>query len=137
MHGAVIGKVHLARRGGVCLLRAVEDVLFLHGTVIDDLLFPLGQVPEWDVRAHAHVARQPFQPRAQHRIGRNPACDGENRHCGAQRLILRQRTAGFGDQNISHRLLETCAQVRAVARAQAAMLGNQAVAGAQHSGFQP
>ena len=50
--GVVVGEVHLPRHVGA--LRLVQDMLFLGGAMVDDVLLPVRQVPEGHVRPHAH-----------------------------------------------------------------------------------
>ena len=49
----VIGEIKLARLIGV--FRFVENMLFLGGTMIDDLFFAFGQVTKRHIGAHAHL----------------------------------------------------------------------------------
>ena len=51
---AVIGKIHFAGGRCVCLFRAVEDMLLFHGTIKDDLFFPLSQVFKRNIRPYTH-----------------------------------------------------------------------------------
>ena len=53
--GAVIGHVQIADRRAVLVLGNIEDMLFLHRTVVDDLLFLVRQVFEGNIRANAHL----------------------------------------------------------------------------------
>ena len=50
--GVVVGEVHLPRHVGA--LRLVQDMLFLGGAMVDDVLLPLRQLSEGHVRPHAH-----------------------------------------------------------------------------------
>ena len=55
VNGAVVGEVHFGEAVGLLIL--IDDVPLLGRAVVDDLLLLRGQVPEGDVRAHAHLAR--------------------------------------------------------------------------------
>ena len=52
MYGAVIGEIQLCRIVGV--LGLVKDVFLYCRTIVNDILFLLGQIAEGHVRAHAH-----------------------------------------------------------------------------------
>ena len=51
---AVIGEIHLAGSRRIRLFGPVKDMLFHHRTVIDDLFFLIGQIPERNIRPHTH-----------------------------------------------------------------------------------
>ena len=52
--GAVVGEIQLPGAEGVAVFGPVEDVLFDHRPVVDDLLFRVGQVLERHVGPHPH-----------------------------------------------------------------------------------
>ena len=54
VHGVEIGEIQLACLVGI--LGFVEDVPFFGGTVIDDFLFLVREIPEGNVGAHTHGA---------------------------------------------------------------------------------
>ena len=66
--GTVIGHIQFPDRSAILILRDIEDILLLHRTIIDDLLFPLCQVFERNIRAHPHLPADICHQRPHQRI---------------------------------------------------------------------
>ena len=82
--GAVVGEVHFGEAVGLLVL--VDDVALLGRAVVDDLLLLRGQVPEGDIRAHAHLAGDVLHQRPHQRA---PGSHGA--FVDGQRLVRHER----------------------------------------------